>query len=208
MKISSKWASVIFLAGIFSTGVQANLIQNGSFENVSGSNAIGNYGSASTWQIYSSIPEWDASRNMEIWTNNFIVPAYEGSNVLELNGHPGTGDGAFSIFQSFATVMGQQYELSFAARKRQHSTEKFSVSVGTLYDDIVSHELGTWTEFSYIFEATGTMSTLRFSSLDSIGDTTGNLLDDVSIASVPEPSIIALFAAGLFGLGFARRRKA
>ena len=31
---------------------------------------------------------------------------------------------------------------------------------------------------------------------------------DVSIAAVPEPSIIALFAAGLFGLGFARRRKA
>jgi len=27
-------------------------------------------------------------------------------------------------------------------------------------------------------------------------------------AAVPEPSIIALFAAGLFGLGFARRRKA
>ncbi len=26
--------------------------------------------------------------------------------------------------------------------------------------------------------------------------------------SVPEPSIIALFAAGLFGLGFARRRRA
>jgi hypothetical protein len=26
--------------------------------------------------------------------------------------------------------------------------------------------------------------------------------------SVPEPSIIALFAAGLFGIGFARRRKA
>lgn len=30
--------------------------------------------------------------------------------------------------------------------------------------------------------------------------------DDTS-SSVPEPSIIALFAAGLFGLGFARRRK-
>ncbi len=26
--------------------------------------------------------------------------------------------------------------------------------------------------------------------------------------AVPEPSIIALFAAGLFGIGFARRRKA
>ncbi len=29
-----------------------------------------------------------------------------------------------------------------------------------------------------------------------------------STATVPEPSIIALFAAGLFGIGFARRRKA
>jgi hypothetical protein len=28
-----------------------------------------------------------------------------------------------------------------------------------------------------------------------------------SAATVPEPSIIALFAAGLFGVGFARRRK-
>jgi hypothetical protein len=26
--------------------------------------------------------------------------------------------------------------------------------------------------------------------------------------AVPEPSIVALFAAGLFGIGFARRRKA
>ncbi len=29
-----------------------------------------------------------------------------------------------------------------------------------------------------------------------------------SVSQVPEPSIIALFAAGLFGIGFARRRKA
>ncbi len=31
---------------------------------------------------------------------------------------------------------------------------------------------------------------------------------DRATADVPEPSIIALFAAGLFGIGFARRRKA
>ena len=51
------------------------------------------------------------------------------------------------------------------------------------------------------------MSTLRFSSLDRIDDTTGILLGDISIVSVPEPSIIALFGLGLVGLGFARRRR-
>jgi len=44
-----------------------------------------------------------------------------------------------------------------------------------------------------------------FSSIDA-----GYLDLDLTFgtASVPEPSIIALFAAGLFGIGFARRRKA
>jgi hypothetical protein len=41
------------------------------------------------------------------------------------------------------------------------------------------------------------------------GDCYGVVLRQIpSIAAVPEPSIIALFAAGLFGIGFARRRKA
>jgi len=31
--------------------------------------------------------------------------------------------------------------------------------------------------------------------------------DDDDVGTVPEPSIVALFAAGLFGIGFARRRK-
>lgn len=33
-------------------------------------------------------------------------------------------------------------------------------------------------------------------------------IDALTVSKVPEPSIIALFAAGLFGIGFARRRKA
>ncbi|MCP4431313.1 MAG: PEP-CTERM sorting domain-containing protein [Gammaproteobacteria bacterium] len=32
-------------------------------------------------------------------------------------------------------------------------------------------------------------------------------IDALSVSSVPEPSVIALFAAGLFGAGFARRRQ-
>jgi len=200
--------SVFTLAVFFSTGAQANLIQNGGFEEIGGSTAIGGYGSANTWQIYSSIPDWSATRNMEIWANNFIVSAYEGSNLLELNGHPGTAGGAFSIYQSFNTVAGQQYELSFAARKRQNSTEQFSVSVGDLDNAINSHVVGSWTEFSYIFEAANKLSTLQFTSLDPFGDTTGNLLDDISVSPVPVPAAVWLFGTALLGLvGFSRRKK-
>ena len=88
MKFLPQVISATVLAAALSTTAQANLIQNGGFEDIGSSTAIGGYGSASTWQIYTDIPSWDASQNIEIWTNNFIVPAYEGSNVLELNAHP------------------------------------------------------------------------------------------------------------------------
>jgi hypothetical protein len=41
-------------------------------------------------------------------------------------------------------------------------------------------------------------------SITRLGETTLT----IETAAVPEPSIIVLFAVGLFGLGFARRRKA
>ena len=206
MSAVAKFVSATILGAVLSTAAQANLIENGGFEDIGNSVAIGGYGSSSTWQIYSSIPDWDASQNMEIWTNNFIVPAYEGNNVLELNAHPGTANGVFSIYQTFATTVGQEYELTFAGRKRQaNSDEAFMVSVADLTESIYNQAWGTWTEYSYNFTATSELSTLTFTSLDGGRDTTGNIFDAVSVQEVPEPETVAMFCLGLIGLGVQRR---
>jgi hypothetical protein len=206
MKSLTKILAGTFLTALIASGSQANLIQNGSFEDIGTSSALGGYGSASTWQIYSSIPDWDASQNVEIWSNNFIVPAYDGNRVLELNAHPGSG-GSFSIYQSFATSIGQTYELTFAGRRRQaNSDESFSLSVGDLADSIYNQAWGYWNEYSYAFTATDTNSTLTFTSLDGGSDTTGNIFDDVRVTAVPEPGSLALIMLGLASLTYTRKK--
>ena len=195
------------LTALISSGVQANLIQNGSFEDIGSSSALGGYGSASTWQIYSSIPDWSASQNVEIWSNNFIVPAYHGNNVLELNAHPGNANSAFSIFQSFNTNVGQTYNLTFAGSRREaNSDESFSLSVGNLVDSIYNQAWGSWNEYSYQFTATSAVSTLTFTSLDGGQDTTGNIFDDVRVSAVSEPGSFALMMLGLAGLAYSRKK--
>jgi hypothetical protein len=206
MKILRNTIATTCLAVLVATGAQANLIQNGSFEDISGAVAIGGYGSASTWQIYSTVPNWDASQNVEIWSNDFIVPAYDGNRVLELNAHPGNANGSFSILQSFATTAGQQYELTFAGRRRQaNSDESFSVSVGNLVDSIYNQAWGNWNEYSYQFTANSALSTLTFTSLDNGRDTTGNIFDAISVTAVPEPGSLALIMLGLAGLAYTRK---
>ncbi len=192
-----------FMAG----SAHASLIQNGSFEDLTGAVANPSYGSPTTWQIYSSIPGWDTTQNLEIWTDGFKVPAYHGDNLLELNAHPATDSGAFTIYQDFATTKDAVYEVSFYARKRTSGQEHFKVSVGDLTQDITTHVLGSWTAFSYQFTATSDLSKLSFMSLDGPGDTTGNLIDYVAVHQVPEPGTLAMFLTGLLGLSVIRRRK-
>jgi hypothetical protein len=212
IKISALALYIMVVMSILSTTkVNAgiiNLVENGSFEEIGSSVAIGSYGSNSTWQLYSSISGWDASQNIEIWTNNFIVPAYDGNNVLELNAHRGNLNGEFSIYQSLVTNIGQTYELTFAGYRRQaNANESFSVSIGDLSDSVYNQTSGQWNDYIYQFTALSTLSTLTFTSLDSGLDTTGNIIDDIKVTAVPEPSTIAILALGLIGLVSRRFKK-
>ena len=192
-----------------STFASATLIENGSFEATPAGSPY-TYGSPSTWQIYNSLPGWSANRTIEVWQDGFLgVNAPHGEQFIELNAHPRNGAGRFSIFQDFATTIGATYELSFYAKARNNHREKFRVEVEEdLYKRIRSHIVNDWKQYVFRFVASSEMSRLRFTSEDGRRDTTGNLLDHVVVAKVPEPGTIALLAIGLIGLVLQRRHVA
>lgn len=204
---------------------QANLIDNGGFEapDVNSNN----------WAYFTDDTQVDGwsfgNSSMEIWSTPFLgVNAYEGTQIAELNAH-GANNQAYGFFQSFDTVIGQSYNYSFAYSSRGNAEQSFTagilnatplnntvapyinldINVDSLFDD---HTSGSWSIFNSTFTASSTTSAIFFISEDNLGDTTGNLLDAVSVTertrinTIPEPSSIALLALGIIGLGVARKK--
>ncbi len=200
-KISTIVKAAGLLLGVgLSAGANANLIVNGGFED--------NNVATGSWQYYSSnqVNGWDGS-NIEIWDHLGGVVAPEGNQHAELNAHPNAGQ--FSIYQTFTTVVGQLYDVSFFYSARQDNSESFQFSVGSLDALINDHVVGTWNQYVNVFRANSNTTTLRFTSITPSYSTVGNLIDGVSVTShVPEPAGYALLALGIIGLGLARQRAA
>ena len=188
--------SITFVLGlVLAASANANLIVNGSFED--------NDVAEGTWQYFAAddVNGWDGS-NIEIWDGLHGVASAVGEQHAELNAHPYAGE--FSIFQNFATVIGQSYDVSFFYSARQSNAESFAYSVGSLMGELTDHVVGRWSQFQGSFIASSETSQIRFTAITN--GTVGNFLDGVVVtASVPEPGSLVLFALGLFGLGFARR---
>jgi choice-of-anchor C domain-containing protein len=165
----------------------ANLVSNPSFETIGA--------------------DWSYS-NVDWWTG---WPAKDGSVSIDLS-----GVGAGWISQSFTTQAGQTYDVTFwlAGNPDGGPTVKtMQVSAGSVsglpytFDTTgYGHNNMGWVEKDFSFTATGTNTTLTFTSLDNTAYGPAIDLVNVAQATVPDPGVLFLLAPGLFGIAALRRK--
>jgi hypothetical protein len=119
--------------------------------------------------------------------------------------------------QSFATVTGKTYNLSFDFGVMGGGLQSLSFSVGpSIGPAYLSNTIGgaannnlntTFASYGYSFVAGAPFSVIRF-NVDPVTNSVDGILDNVSVsAAVPEPSTWAMMFLGFVGLGFLSRRR-
>lgn len=216
-----RWKMPLVVAAVI-TGValfppaQASAFGNGDFETPDiGMTFYTTYGDGST-----GITDWTVSApnggNVAIINQTGAganYPAQSGNQFIDMSGTGGSGQ---MLSQTFDTVSGNTYSVSFYLGAADRDG-----SVGTDIAPSINGSVipGTWTysntgstvaweEFSFDFMASGSSTTLSFQRLDTIGSLSG--LDDVAVnqvSAVPLPPGLPLLASGLALIGVLIRHK-
>lgn len=180
----------------------ANLIQNGSFEETIQGNG--------SWSVYNSINGWStiSGPGIEI-RNNVEGTASDGVNFVELDSHNG-GNTNSAMAQTIATSAGSLYELLFDYSPRINqpaSTNGISVFWnGNLLSNVTGIGGATNNWLTYQFLVTGTGNDVLQFLATGTNDSLGGNIDNVQLNAVPVPAAIWLFASAIGLFGFSRRQ--
>ena len=174
---------------LVSVQVNAELISNGGFEEPSG---IGTYihrngGQLTGWTLFSTY-------RGTVHFDTDYAPVSEGSQAVQIE-VPGDW-----ISQSFATVVGQEYSVSFDLSAfgeyggytgcNPYCDSLLGVTVGSA-SEVFTGSSETYVMHNLLFTAISSASTLKFENL-YYGDSWGNYphLDNVSVTPFPTPVTI------------------
>jgi hypothetical protein len=126
-------------------------------------------------------------------------------HYIDLDGSTGQA-GTFSNSVTLAANTTYVMTFSLAGNHRGYDADTVDVSFGTSGNTYVLASPDPLTQYSLSF-TTAAGGATSFSFHNHGGDNVGALLDNVSIAAVPEPETYAMLLAGLGALGFAARRR-
>lgn len=215
-------------AAIASPLAHAAAFQNGSFELPGSSGPAFSFLPAGNTSVVGWITDgYTVSNPVFYQIEQFGVVARDGKASIGFGANGATGG---RISQSFDTVMGQSYTVSFATTAQQSGSgaqsylaEALNLSPGgspvLLGSQLGSIPVGdnAWVDHSFLFIAASAVSQLRFADTSN-GAAAGGInwaLDAVSVSSaitvtpVPEPSTYALMLLGLAATaGLARKKSA
>jgi len=189
------------LAGV----APASVIVNGSFEN--GTNPGSGFLTLGAGDN-TSITGWTVGSGSVDYIGGYWQ-ASSGGRSIDLS-----GNGAGSLSQTFATVAGQNYRVTFDLAGNPDSAGVKTLTVSAAANSQVFNFDSTgksrpamgWTGQTFFFTATGSSTTLTFTS--NTNSAFGPALDNVVVDPVPEPLSLVVFGGLVVGgAGIALRRR-
>ena len=205
MRVALYFAGLALVSA--ASAASAATITNGGFELGTDPGSFATVGVGQT-----NITGWDVTSG----SVDYIGTYWQGQGAGGGRSVDLSGNSIGTLSQTFATVFGKLYDVTFWVSKNPDSgapVRTGAVSAGNTlggfsYSTNNSRANMLWEQQTFRFQATSTSTTLSFSSDASGGCCYGPALDSVSIAAVPEPATWALFILGFGAIGTALRRKA